>query len=76
MHVLNTIYMYIIYNVISYVYISETIKTGGKEILEQHHPQHKYRVNVHSIFWMVAAMCVFYYTDYYIALRIDPRIHR
>jgi hypothetical protein len=55
---------------------SEQILTEGEEILSNHDPKQKSRVNGHSIFWMVAALCVFYYTDFYMALRIDPRIHR
>ncbi|XP_078598923.1 transmembrane protein 128-like [Branchiostoma floridae x Branchiostoma japonicum] len=33
------------------------------------------RINAHTIFWLVASMAVFYYTDIAVALRVDPRIN-
>ncbi|EDO37132.1 predicted protein, partial [Nematostella vectensis] len=47
-----------------------------EKILEENDPKNKYRINVHSIFWMTAAMLVFYYTDFYIAVKVDDRINR
>ncbi|XP_077992706.1 transmembrane protein 128-like [Glandiceps talaboti] len=29
-----------------------------------------------NIFWMIASIAVFYYTDFAIAIRVDPRINR
>ncbi|XP_019620726.1 PREDICTED: transmembrane protein 128-like [Branchiostoma belcheri] len=33
------------------------------------------RINAHTIFWLVASMAMFYYTDIAVALRVDPRIN-
>ncbi|EDO26099.1 predicted protein [Nematostella vectensis] len=56
--------------------LDENLKCGGEKILEENDPKNKYRINVHSIFWMTAAMLVFYYTDFYIAIKVDDRINR
>ncbi len=52
------------------------MKRKGRKILESYDPEKrkKSKINPHSIFWMVASMALFYYTDFYIAVRIDPRI--
>lgn len=54
----------------------ERIKAEGEKILKENDPRMTSRINPHSVFWMVAAMAVFYYTDFYIAVRFDSRIHR
>ena len=54
----------------------ERIKAEGERILKENDPRSTSRINPHSIFWMVAALAVFYYSDFYIALRFDSRIHR
>lgn len=54
----------------------ERIKAEGERILKENDPRNTSRINPHSVFWMVAAIAVFYYTDFYIAVRFDPRIHR
>ena len=54
----------------------ERIKEEGERILKENAPGKTSRINPHSIFWMVAAIAVFYSTDFYIAVRFDPRIHR
>lgn len=54
----------------------ERIKEEGERILKENDPKQTSRINPHSVFWMVAAIAVFYYTDFYIAVRFDPRIHR
>ena len=58
------------------VAILERIKARGEKILKENHPRNTSRINSHSVFWMVAALAVFYYSDFYIALRVDSRIHR
>ena len=54
----------------------ERIKEEGERILKESDPRRTSRINPHSVFWMVAAIAVFYYTDFYIAVRFDSRIHR
>lgn len=54
----------------------ERIKEEGERILKENDPRRTSRINPHSVFWMVAAIAVFYYTDFYIAVRFDSRIHR
>lgn len=54
----------------------ERIKAEGERILKENDPRSTSRINPHSIFWMVAALAVFYYSDFYIAVRFDSRIHR
>lgn len=60
----------VIYNIL------ERAREEGEKILRENDPGSKSRINPHSVFWMVAAMAVFYYTDFYVAVRFDPRIHR
>ena len=52
------------------------IRREGQKILKENDPRKQSRINVHSVFWMVAGMCVFYYSDFYIAIKVDDRIHR
>lgn len=56
--------------------LDKRIKEEGERILKENAPGKTSRINPHSIFWMVAAIAAFYYTDFYIAVRFDPRIHR
>ncbi|XP_015769956.1 PREDICTED: transmembrane protein 128-like [Acropora digitifera] len=56
--------------------LDERIKARGEKILKENHPRNTSRINSHSVFWMLAALAVFYYSDFYIALRVDSRIHR
>ncbi|XP_006815234.2 transmembrane protein 128-like [Saccoglossus kowalevskii] len=50
----------------------------GEEILQKaskkKEPQSPY--NLSSFFWLVASAAVFYYTDFAIAIQVDPRINR
>ena len=53
------------------------LKLQGQKVIDKYAPENKLgRINVHNVFWMVASIAVFYYTDFYIALRIDPNIKR
>ena len=63
-------------NLLRFLEIIERIKEEGERILKENAPGRTSRINPHSIFWMVAAIAVFYYTDFYIAVRFDPRIYR
>ncbi|CAH3143062.1 unnamed protein product [Porites lobata] len=56
--------------------LDQRIKAEGERILKENDPRSTSRINPHSIFWMVAALAVFYYSDFYIAVRFDSRIHR
>ncbi|XP_065071531.1 transmembrane protein 128-like [Rhopilema esculentum] len=53
------------------------LKKRGKEILEKYNPANvkKSRINTHSIFWMVTSIAVFYFTDFYLAVKLDPRVN-
>ena len=58
--------------------ILDKLQKEGRKILEENDPGKKPKsfVNIHMVFWMVASMAVFYYTDFYVAVRIDPRVYR
>ena len=54
------------------------LKLQGQKVLDKYSPENNKlgRINPHNVFWMVASIAVFYYTDFYIALKIDPNIKR
>jgi len=54
----------------------DKLQREGRKILDKYAPQKLGRINSHSVFWMVASFAVFYYTDFYLALRFNNRIHR
>lgn len=61
--------------VVTYDFL-ERAREEGERLLRENDPASKSRLNPHSVFWMIAAIAVFYYTDFYVAVRFDPRIHR
>ena len=46
------------------------------KILEKYKPRKLGRINTHSVGWMVASMAVFFFTDFYAAVRYDDSIDR
>ncbi|XP_065649958.1 transmembrane protein 128 [Hydra vulgaris] len=48
----------------------------NKQILEKHKQKTSISHYLHIIFWMLAGIATFHYTDFYIALRVDTRIER
>ncbi|XP_066916858.1 transmembrane protein 128-like [Clytia hemisphaerica] len=54
----------------------DQLKKEGQKILDKHVPKKSGPINSHSVFWMVVSIFTFYYTDFYLALRYDPRIER
>lgn len=62
----------------SYTHLTfvDKLKLQGGEVLRKHAPEKNKSswINAHNVFWMVSAMAVFYYTDFYMALRYDPRV--
>ncbi|XP_046850323.1 transmembrane protein 128-like [Xenia sp. Carnegie-2017] len=58
--------------------LDDRLKQEGRKILQENDPKNKSKfvVNIHMVFWMVASMAVFYYTDFYMAIKIDPRVYR
>lgn len=61
--------------VVTYDFLERAIEEGER-LLRENDPASKSRINPHSVFWMITAIAVFYYTDFYVAVRFDPRIHR
>eukprot|EP00794_Sanderia_malayensis_P005670 gene5670-6366_t len=57
-------------------FFEDALRKRGREILDSYDPKKfkRSRINPHSIFWMVSSMAVFYFTDFYVAIRIDPRV--
>ena len=58
--------------------IPDQLQKEGRRILEENDPKKKSKtmLNIHMVFWMVASMVVYYYTDFYMAIKIDPRVYR
>jgi len=57
--------------------IDARLKRKGQKILDKYDPSKvkSSRINTHSIFWMVASIAVFYYTDFYMAVKLDPNVN-
>ena len=50
-----------------------------KKKFDKQHKQYERKESAYSIqniLWLIAAIGVFYYTDFYLAIRYDPRINR
>ena len=50
-----------------------------KKKFDQQHRQYEKKESAYSIqnvLWLIAAIGVLYYTDFYLAIRYDPRINR
>ena len=50
-----------------------------KKKFDRQHKQYERKESAYSIqniLWLIAAIGVFYYTDFYLAIRYDPRINR
>ncbi|CAB4002950.1 transmembrane 128-like [Paramuricea clavata] len=58
--------------------LDDRLQREGRKILEENDPKKKSKtmLNIHMVFWMVASMAVYYYTDFYMAIKIDPRVYR
>jgi len=57
----------------------DRLKAAGAKILQQHSPTNtapSSRFNISNIFWIISSIAVFHYTDFYLALRLDPNINR
>ena len=62
--------------IVAFSYNLDKLKEEGERILNKYAPKKSSPVNAHSVFWMITSIAVFYYTDFYLALRYDRRIHR
>ena len=60
-----------------FVYL-DNLKLEGQRILDKYSPENQKvgKINTHSIFWIISSIAVFYYTDFYISLKVDPNIDR
>merc|ERR1712018_803845 len=57
----------------------DKLKQEGEKILHKYSPANTAptsRFNISNIFWMISSIAVFHYTDFYLALRLDPNIDR
>jgi hypothetical protein len=65
-------------NYVKYFQIPDRLQKKGRKILEENDPKKKSKamLNIHMVFWMVASMAVYYYTDFYMAIKVDPRVYR
>jgi len=56
----------------------DKLKLEGQRILDKYSPRNNKvsKINTSNIFWMISSIAVFYYTDFYLALKVDPNINR